>query len=336
MKFIDEAIISVKAGDGGNGCVSFRREKYVPMGGPDGGDGGDGGNVIIRADEGLSTLMDLKYRRHFRAGRGTHGKGKQMTGAVGKEVIIKVPVGTIIYEEKSGIKLVDLVTSDAEAVVARGGNGGKGNARFATSTNRAPRKAEPGEKGEERKLHLELKLLADVGLIGMPNAGKSTLISVISAAKPKIADYPFTTTSPNLGVVYIGEGNSFTVADMPGLIKNAHEGAGLGIRFLRHIERTRLLVHLIDLSNPENKDPLKSYELIRAELGAYDESLLERPEIIVFTKMDIPEAREKFSSVGKSFAKKGLSALSISSMTHEGLDELVVQMFKRLSNIEKE
>jgi GTP-binding protein len=334
MKFIDEAIVEVKAGDGGDGCVSFRREKCVPRGGPDGGDGGCGGSVIALADEGLATLMDLKYRRHFRAGRGAHGKGKKKYGAAGDDITIKVPVGTIIYDDDTGIKLVDLIENGAEAVIVRGGRGGRGNSHFATSTNRAPRKSEKGGKGEHRKLLLELKLLADVALIGMPNAGKSTLISSISAAKPKIADYPFTTTTPNLGVVYLDQGRSFTVADVPGLIENAHEGAGLGIRFLKHIERTRLLVHLIDLSDPVNKNPMESYKTIRHELGAYDESILKRTEIVVFTKMDLPDAQEKAETVADLFAKKGLKVFKISAITHDGLDELVKKIFSELSKIQ--
>lgn len=336
MKFIDEAIIDINAGDGGNGCMSFRREKYVPRGGPDGGDGGRGGNVIVRANEGLTTLMDLKYRRHFRAKRGAHGKGKQMSGAAGEDVVIDVPVGTIVYDENTGVRLADLVEHGAEAVVARGGRGGKGNARFATPTNRAPRKSELGGIGEERRLHFELKLLADVALIGRPNAGKSTLIASISAAKPKIAEYPFTTTAPNLGVVYVGLGSSFTVADIPGLIEDAHEGAGLGIRFLKHIERTRLLVHLIDLSDPANKNPLTSYESIRDELRAYDTHLLGRPEIVVFTKMDIPEVREKSDVAESVFLRKNVKVEKISAATHEGLDQLVQLMYNALQSIKEE
>lgn len=331
MKFIDEAIIEVKAGDGGNGCMSFRREKYVPKGGPDGGDGGRGGDIVAVADEGMSTLMDLKYRRHFRAERGAHGKGKQMSGAAGEDIVIRVPVGTVIFDENTGIKLVDLVENGAAAVIALGGRGGRGNTHFATSTNRAPRIAEKGGYGETRKLRMELKLLADVALIGRPNAGKSTLISVISAARPKIADYPFTTTTPNLGVVQAGHSGSFTVADIPGLIENAHEGAGLGIQFLKHIERTRLLVHLVDLTDTENKNPLSSYRVIRNELGAYDETLLERPEIIVFTKMDLPEAVAKAESAEKVFNNKGCTVLKISAVAHDGLDSLIQEMYKKLS-----
>lgn len=333
MKFIDEAIIKVKAGNGGNGCMSFRREKYVPKGGPDGGDGGRGGNVIVKAGEGLTTLMDLKYRKHFRAGRGAHGKGKQMNGAAGEDVLIRVPVGTIIFDNECGIKLVDLVGNGAEAVIAKGGKGGRGNTHFSTPTNRAPRKFEEGGLGEELTLRLELKLLADVGLIGRPNAGKSTLISSISAARPKIADYPFTTTVPNLGVVFFGQGHSFTVADIPGLIENAHEGAGLGIRFLKHIERTRLIVHLIDLSDPENKNPLKSYEAIQEELSAYDKDMLKRPVIIVFTKMDLPEVKEKADIAEEVFKKRGLSVQKISAVSHFGLQELIKVMYNKLSEI---
>lgn len=333
MKFIDEAIIEVKAGDGGNGCLSFRREKYVPRGGPDGGDGGRGGNVIALADEGLTTLMDLKYRKHFRAGCGAHGKGKKMNGASGDDIIIKVPVGTVIYDDDTGIKIVDLIENGAEAIVARGGRGGRGNPHFATSTNRAPRQFEEGGKGEHKKLLLELKLLADVALIGMPNAGKSTLIASISAARPKIADYPFTTTTPNLGVVYLDRGASFTVADVPGLIENAHEGAGLGIQFLKHIERTKLLVHLIDLSDPAVKNPMEAYKTIRHELGAYDETLLDRPEIIVFTKMDLTEVKEMVDTVEDLFAKRNLKVYKISAITHEGLEELKKKIFEELSKL---
>lgn len=336
MKFIDEAIVEVSAGNGGNGCKSFRREKYVPKGGPDGGDGGRGGNVIVVADEGMTTLMDLKYRRHFRAGRGGHGKGKQMNGAAGEDITIKVPVGTVIYDENTGIRLVDLIEHGAEAIIARGGRGGRGNIHFTTSTNQAPRKFEDGGIGEVKKLLLELKLLADVALIGRPNAGKSTLISVISAAKPKIADYPFTTLTPNLGVVQVGHQGSFTVADIPGLIEDAHQGAGLGIRFLKHIERTRLLVHLVDLSDEQNKNPLQSYEAIRDELKEYDISLGDRSEIIVFTKIDLPEAMNKAETAEKVFAARGLKVFKISAATHKGLDPLVREMFERIKALKAE
>lgn len=336
MKFIDEAIVDVGAGNGGDGCMSFRREKYVPRGGPDGGDGGRGGNVVLVADEGLTTLMDLKYRRQFNAKRGAHGKGKQMNGAAGDDIVVKVPVGTEVYDENTGIKLGDLVEHGGEVVVARGGRGGKGNARFATPTNRAPRKCEKGGKGEVRRLHFELKLLADVALIGRPNAGKSTLISTISAAKPKIAEYPFTTTVPNLGVVYVGQGASFTVADIPGLIEDAHNGAGLGIRFLKHIERTKLLVHLIDLSDPANKNPIQSYEVIREELHAYDKELLKRPEIVVLTKMDIPEVSEKAGVTKEIFKGRGVDVEEISAVAHRGLDDLKNRMFNVLQKMGEE
>lgn len=331
MKFIDEAKIEVRAGDGGDGCSSFRREKYVPRGGPDGGDGGRGGHVLIRADEGLSTLMDLKYRRIVRAGRGAHGKGKQMNGAAGKDELIIVPLGTIVYEGNR--KLADLTKHGEEIIIAKGGRGGRGNIHFATSTNQAPRRKDPGGEGEVRNLRLELKLLADVGLIGMPNVGKSTLISSISAARPKIADYPFTTIAPNLGVVYVGHGSSFTVADIPGLIEHAHEGAGLGVRFLKHVERTRLLVHLIDLSDPLSGDPLKNYEMIRSELGSYDKSLLERPELIVLTKMDLPDVALLSKTAEKAFAKKKLKVYKISAVAHEGLKTLVQTMHDNLAKI---
>ena len=326
MQFIDEARIYVKAGDGGNGCISFRREKFIPKGGPDGGNGGRGGSVIIRSDKQLNTLLDFKYKRHYRAERGEHGRGKNQEGKSGKDEMLKVPRGTLIKEAKTGEVVADLVHHGDELVIARGGRGGKGNAEFATSTNQAPRIAQPGTKGEERELLLELKLLADVGLVGLPNAGKSTLISVISAARPKIADYPFTTLAPNLGIVSFAEGKNFTVADIPGLIEGAHLGKGLGIQFLRHIERTKVLVFLVD-STSEN--PKKDYGILNNELKAFDPALMKKPSIVAFTKRDIID-RNKVRVLQKmSFGKRN-SVHIISAVTRTGIEELVREIWKKL------
>lgn len=329
MKFIDEAIIEVTAGNGGNGCVSFRREKYVPRGGPDGGDGGKGGSVIFRTESGLTTLMDVQYRRHFKAGHGGHGKGKQMTGRNGEDKIVRVPAGTAVYDNGTQELLSDLSNIDIEWIAAKGGKGGYGNMRFATATHQAPRESEEGTKGEKRKLRLELKLLADVGLIGLPNAGKSTLISAVSNARPKIAAYPFTTKIPSLGLVRLSGGRSFVIADIPGLIEGAHKGAGMGIQFLRHIERTKVLLHLIDPCDPEYKDAAASYKAIRSELGAFNKELLARPEIVVLTKMDIPEAQDKRTDAEKKLKKLGVKkTISISAATHIGLDDLLLAIGK--------
>ncbi len=324
MKFIDEATIEVTAGDGGDGCVSFRREKYVPYGGPDGGDGGHGGSVIFRAEEGLTTLMDVRYRRHFKAGRGGHGKGKQMTGRSGEDRVVSVPVGSVVFDAETGEQMADLDLPGEEWVAAAGGRGGKGNMRFVTSTNQAPRKATKGTSGEKRKLRLELKLLADVGLVGLPNAGKSTLISAVSNARPKIADYPFTTKVPSLGLVRLESGASFVIADIPGLIEGASEGAGMGIKFLRHIERTRVILHLIDLADPSRTDPIESYRGIRAELTAFNPEMAERPEIVVLTKTDLPEVRDLAEDMRKALMDAGATEVyAISASTHEGLDVLM-------------
>jgi GTP-binding protein len=332
MKFIDETVIEVTAGNGGNGCVSFRREKYVPRGGPDGGDGGHGGSVILHAVEGLATLLDVGYHHHYKAGRGGHGKGKQMHGAAGEDRVVLVPVGTVVYDAESGEKLVDLDAADMEWVAAQGGRGGRGNMRFVSSTSQAPRRAEKGGAGEQKKLRLELKLLADVGLIGLPNSGKSTLISAISNARPKIADYPFTTKEPVLGMVRVGVGESFVVADIPGLIEGASQGAGMGIRFLRHIERTRLLLHLVDLTDPTHRDALSAYQGIRHELGTYSQELLQRPEIIVLTKMDIPEAAAARDETAQKLASAaGRSVIAVSAPTREGLDALIGEVWKLLA-----
>ncbi len=329
MKFLDETVIEVFAGNGGKGCVSFRREKYVPRGGPNGGDGGRGGHIILISDKGLSTLLDISYRRTFRAGHGEFGKGKQMNGKNGEDRVIRVPVGTVVFDADSGEELADLSEDGIEWIVAKGGKGGRGNMHYATATRQAPRFAQPGLPGEEKKIRLELKLLADVGLVGMPNAGKSTLISVISNARPKIADYPFTTKVPNLGLVRVDEDRSFVVADIPGLIEGAHEGHGMGIQFLRHIERTRVILHLIDPTNPSCPDPLKQYKSIRKELSSYSGEIAERPEIVVLTKADIPEAKEiaeKFEAKIKKASKS--KVMIISSATREGVKDLVSSVGK--------
>ncbi len=323
MKFIDEAKIFVRGGDGGDGCVSFRREKYVPRGGPNGGHGGAGGDVTLVTDPGLSTLLDFQYKKHFTAGRGVHGKGSEMDGRRGVEEVIRVPCGTVVRDVETGEILADLVSSGESFLAAKGGRGGRGNRAFASSRNRAPRRAEPGGPGEERHLLLELKLLADVGLIGRPNAGKSTLISRISAARPKIADYPFTTTSPVLGVVRAGPYRSFTVADIPGLIEGAHLGVGMGIRFLKHIERTKLFLHLLDLSDPQQASPFESYQGIEAELHAYSEKFKKRKRWVVFTKIDLLKGTDKLKKAKTLFAKKKIKTFAISAVTGEGIQELV-------------
>lgn len=331
VKLIDEAIIHVKGGDGGNGCVSFRREKFVPKGGPDGGDGGKGGDVILRASSSLNTLLKFHYKQHFKAENGRGGKGKNMTGRNGEDLIIDVPIGTVVYDAVTGELIADLNEDGKCVIVARGGKGGRGNARFATPSRRTPRFAEKGEKGEERTLKLELKLLADVGIIGFPNAGKSTLISRISRAKPKIADYPFTTLVPNLGVVEFMD-KTFVVADMPGLIEGASEGKGLGIRFLKHIERTKLLIHLIDPSGMrEEGEVLKKYRALRNELEKYSKSLIEKEEILVINKIDLTEVREKIPDIKRIFLNEcSIEPIFISAYTGEGVKDLLMRVYNTL------
>ncbi len=323
-KFVDQVRIRVRAGDGGNGCVSFRRERYIPKGGPDGGDGGKGGDVILQADSQLSTLLDLSYPQQFRARKGSHGKGKNQTGRDGKDLIIRVPVGTLVWDDETGELLQDLLLDGQQYVAASGGRGGRGNARFATPTHRAPRHAEKGEKGEERWLRLDLKLLADVGIVGFPNTGKSTLLSRISSARPKIGDYPFTTLAPNLGVVERGEGRVFIVADIPGLIEGASKGAGLGLTFLRHVERTKLLIHLLDISGEPEKSPLKAFETLNRELKAYHPSLVTKTQIIALNKIDLPSVRDRAETVKKEFEQIGHRLYMISGQTGEGVDELIL------------
>lgn len=327
--FIDRARIYVKAGDGGNGCVAFRREKFVPKGGPSGGDGGRGGNVILRADPHLNTLLAFRYRRVYRAGRGAHGEGSGRTGKSGQDAVVGVPLGTTVYDEATGQQIADLTRAGQEVVVARGGRGGRGNAHFATPTHRTPREAEPGEKGEERWLRLELRLIADVGLVGLPNAGKSSLLARISAARPKIADYPFTTTEPVLGVVPLPPAGGIVVADIPGLIEGAHRGAGLGHEFLRHIERTRVLVHVVDLSRP---DPLADLAVVEHELEHYAPSLVRRPSLVAGNKRDLPEGRDRWPAVAAALRARGRRVVGISAATGEGIPQLVQAMAELLQD----
>lgn len=335
MKFVDEATIDVKAGDGGNGCVSFRREKFIPMGGPDGGDGGDGGSIYLVADTGLNTLADFRYDRRFRAQRGENGSGRNCTGKSGEDLEVRVPTGTLVYDEDTGELLGDLVSADQRLLVARGGFHGIGNARYKSSTNRAPRQSKPGTPGEQRTLRLELKLLADVGLLGKPNAGKSTLIRAISSARPKVADYPFTTLYPNLGVVRVAAHRSFVVADIPGLIEGAAEGAGLGIQFLKHLSRTGLLLHIVDVAPLDGSDPADGVRAIVNELTRFSVELGERERWLVLNKVDLlPEDEreahcqaivERLGWKGPVFATAALSQL--------GTRELV---FAIMAHIEKQ
>lgn len=330
MKFIDEVVISVAAGHGGRGCVSFRREKFIPRGGPDGGDGGRGGNVVIRTSERLRTLHRFRFKRHFKAADGGHGQGKQKTGKSGPDLVIDVPPGTVIRDEQTGEIVYDCVTPGETVVVARGGRGGRGNRHFVSSTHRAPRHAQPGEAGEARTLKLDLKLLADAGIIGLPNAGKSTLISRISSARPKIADYPFTTLNPVLGVVVPDSGEPFVVADIPGLIRGAHEGAGLGTRFLRHVERTRLLVHLVDASAIDPDDPLAAYQTINEELAGFSRQLLDKPQVIALNKMDLAGAAERAERFIRASGTGPV--FMISAATGQGVGPLVAKLNERVNS----
>lgn len=322
--FVDRVSIYVRAGSGGSGCVSFRREKYVPTGGPDGGDGGDGGSVIASVSPRLHTLMDLRHRKHYKAPDGRPGRGKNQHGRNGNDVIIEVPPGTVVRDSSKGEVIADLVTPGQVVVVAAGGKGGRGNARFATATRQTPRFAQPGCEGEERWIDLELKLLADVGFVGLPNVGKSTLLSRISAARPKIADYPFTTTRPYLGVVDLGDGRSFVAADIPGLIEGAHRGSGLGHEFLRHIERTKVLVHVIDMAGViEGHDPIKDFEVVNDEMRLYNPELARRPTIIAGNKIDLPEAKEHYERAQGILSELGKETYPISAVTGEGVKELL-------------
>jgi GTP-binding protein len=332
--FLDQTKIFVQAGGGGNGCVSFRREKFVPRGGPNGGDGGSGGSVWLESTRSLNTLNQFHYKQHFKAGRGEHGQGSGRHGSDGEDLLITVPVGTVAFEaEELGHPIADFSEPGKRVCVARGGRGGKGNQHFATSTHQAPRFAQPGEPGEERWLVLELKLLADVGLVGFPNAGKSTLISRISAARPKIADYPFTTLTPNLGVVRLDEERSFVAADIPGLIEGAHEGAGLGVRFLRHVERTRLLLHLVDVSPASGRDPVSDLRIVDQELSSYRDTLAAKPQIVLGTKKDAAQDPKRIKALEKAARERKRMFFLISAVTGEGVQELLREIWKQLEKM---
>ncbi len=328
---IDHANVFVKGGAGGNGCVSFRREKFVPKGGPNGGDGGDGGSVVFIVDPGLSTLVDFKYRQHLRAQRGGHGEGSNRTGRSGADLIVPVPVGTIVRNAETGEEIADLAAAGQRAVIARGGRGGRGNARFATPTHRTPRRADPGTPGEDLRIEVELQLLADVGLVGLPNAGKSTLLRRVSSARPKVGDYPFTTTEPALGAVDLADGRGFVMADLPGLIEGAHRGAGLGHAFLRHIARTRVLIHVIDLTGAD--DPLRQLGIVRRELVLYDPRLLDRAVLVALNKIDLPEARRRAGPAASALAAQGYRVVDVSGATGEGIETLLQAAFDALQAV---
>lgn len=331
MRFVDEATITVQSGNGGRGCVSFRRERFIPKGGPDGGDGGDGGDIILAATPRRRTLYHFQYKKKFKAQNGSAGKGKQQTGRSGDDLVIEIPPGTIVSDVQTGEILKDFDQPGDTFVMAKGGRGGQGNKRFATSTNRAPRFAQPGEPGQMLMLKLELKLLADVGIVGLPNAGKSTLISVLSSATPKIGDYPFTTLVPNLGVVKAGDREPFVIADIPGLIEGAHKGAGLGTRFLRHIERTRLIVHIVDAAGIDPSRPLDDFQTIRSELSAYSRNLAEKPYIVALNKLDLPDAG---AAVDAFRSKAGhIQIQLISAATGTGINDLKFHIVKMLDTI---
>jgi GTPase len=318
---VDEVRITIKAGDGGNGCLAFRREKYVPHGGPSGGDGGRGGDIIMTATQHRNTLLHFRFNPEYSAQRGRHGEGSNRTGHEGSSLTVQVPVGTTVFDDETGEQLFDFTEDGQTWIAAKGGRGGRGNARFATATHQAPTEHEDGKPGEFRKLQLKLKLLADVGLVGYPNAGKSTLISRISAARPKIADYPFTTLEPNLGVVQLPDLRSYVVADIPGIIEGAHEGRGLGIQFLRHIERTKVLVHLVDMSET-GRDPIHDFETLMVELESFDESLAKRPMIIVASKIDVMHDPEKLAELRELAATRNMPFFEISSVTGQGIEAL--------------
>lgn len=330
MKFIDEVTLFASSGHGGAGCVAFRHEKFIEFGGPSGGDGGRGGDVIFVATSGLSTLLELRHRPHQKAEKGHNGQGKNRHGAAGEDLVIKVPVGTVIMDVDTGEQMADMTDEGLRVILLKGGRGGQGNARFATATNKAPKFAQPGEPGEERKLRLELKLMADVGLLGLPNAGKSSLISKISAARPKIADYPFTTMVPSLGVVEYKNYRSFVVADIPGIIEGASTGAGLGHRFLKHLERSGMLLHLVDISWMPDRDPLAEYEAVNRELALFSTELANKEQAVVITKTDLPQTREKLSEITAWFESRGIKVFPISSVTGEGIERLLDEIARRL------
>lgn len=333
--FVDSVSVYVKAGDGGNGVVAFRREKYVPKGGPAGGDGGNGGDIIFEVDEGLNTLMDFRYQRHFKAKRGENGMGKGAHGKNADDFIIPVPPGTTVKDADTGEVIADLVEHQQRAIIAKAGRGGRGNLKFASARNPAPELAENGEPGQDRNITLELKLMADVGLVGYPSVGKSTLLSTVSKAKPKVAEYHFTTLSPNLGVVETKDSRSFVMADLPGLIEGAHEGVGLGYQFLRHVERTRVIVHVVDMASMEGRDPYEDFVTINRELEQYDERLMDRPQIIIANKMDMPEAEEKLEQFKEQLGE-GYPIYPVSSITQNGLSEALFAIADQLDEIPKD
>ncbi|GGP13669.1 GTPase ObgE [Oceanobacillus neutriphilus] len=332
--FVDQVSVYVKAGDGGNGLVAYRREKYVPKGGPAGGDGGNGANIVFKVDEGLNTLMDFRYNRHFKGKRGENGMSKTQHGKNAAAYVIPVPPGTTVIDEDTGEVIADLTNHEQEAVIAKGGRGGRGNTRFASPRNPAPDMAENGEPGQERNIKVELKLIADVGLVGFPSVGKSTLLSVVSAAKPKVAAYHFTTIAPNLGVVDTGDQRSFVMADLPGLIEGASQGVGLGHQFLRHVERTRVIVHVIDMAGTEGRDPYEDYVKINEELAAYDKKLLTRPQIIAANKMDMPDAEENLREFKEKLGDE-IPIYRISAITKDGLRDLLFAVADKLEEIPK-
>jgi GTP-binding protein len=330
MQFVDQALIQVRGGKGGDGAVAFRREKYVPKGGPSGGDGGDGGNVVFVVDGGMSTLLDFRYQREYAAPAGGSGANKDMYGRAGVDLVLRVPPGTQVFDDQTGALIADMQSDGQRFVVAPGGKGGRGNIHFATPTDRAPRKSEPGIAGVERQLRLELKLLADVGLLGFPNVGKSSLIAKISAARPKVADYPFTTLVPNLGMIRMSGERSFVVADVPGLIEGAHSGTGLGDRFLRHLERTRVLIHMLEAGSTPDRTPWRDYVAINRELALYDPELAKRPQIVVLNKMDLPDVRRRRALLSRPFTTRGIVVHAISAVTGEGVNEVLELAWKQL------
>lgn len=334
--FIDKATIHLKAGKGGNGAVAFRREIYVPAGGPSGGDGGKGGSIIFEVDEGMRTLMDFRYKKHYHAENGEDGKNKNMYGKDAENLVLKVPPGTLIRDEKTGALIADLVEGGDRKVIARGGKGGKGNIHFKTSTRQAPNFAIAGEFGDELTVILELKMIADVGLVGFPNVGKSTILSVVTSANPKVADYHFTTLTPNLGVVKTKYGDSFVLADIPGLIEGAHQGIGLGHEFLRHVERTKLLIHVIDVAAIEGRNPIEDFNKINEELKLYSPKLATKPQIVAANKTDLPEAEENFKALKTNLENLGLEVFPISAATNKGLDDLFTYVSKKLKEVEED
>jgi GTP-binding protein len=327
VKFVDSCEVKVVAGDGGRGCVAFRRERYIPHGGPSGGDGGKGGDIVFAGDAGKTTLLDVAISRRLVGERGEHGRGKDQYGKTGRDLVVHVPVGTQVFDARSNELLFDVDAIDKRVVIARGGRGGRGNIHFATPYDRAPRRADPGEVGQELNLRLELKVMADVGLLGFPNVGKSTFIRSVSHARPKVADYPFTTLVPHLGVVAVDSDHSFVVADIPGLIPGAASGAGLGIRFLKHVERTRALLHLVAVDPGEGRDPIKDFDAINAELAAFDPKLAARPQIVAMTKADLPDSQEAYKKAKRRFSKRGIELKLVSAATGEGVRELLFALY---------